>query len=267
MVAKLSKDAFKSQLATAKEKAKQGFNDFEPGQYMFRLTSYVIDKGNNNEERVVGKWNCVEGEEKGKDFLKYFNLEKALAILLQEWRSIGYDTDEMGDSYDEFVKWCKMITKAAPTVIATIYMKKGYPTMRIDEVVQPRDGQDGAGDDAGEPEAAPAPSTAKAPTTAPKAAPSLPAATPPKAAPKAAPATAAAEVADVEDVQDVDDTAPQPVTIDVGTKVAFQWKGADKEGVIDEINETEGKIKVIADNNGKPGRFPITAEMITGVIK
>lgn len=247
MVAKLSKEAFKTQLATAKEKAKQGFNDFEPGQYMFKLTHYVMDKGNGGEERVVGKWSCIEGEEKAKDFLKYFSIEKALAILLQEWRAIGYDTDEMEETYEGLVKWCKMITKVQPVILATIYMKKGYPTMRIDELVSQDE------------------STSSAETHATTAAVSKPSALS-KPVGKAATAPAVSDVSDVEDVSDVDDSAAQPVQIEVGTKIAFTWKGVDKEGVIEELNEAEGKLKVIADNNGKSGRFPITTEMITGVI-
>ncbi len=254
MVQKLSKDAFKSQLAAAKEKAKQGFNDFEVGQYMFRLTHYIIDKGNNNEERIVGKWTCIDGEEKGKDFLKYFSIEKALAILLQEWRAIGYDTDLMKDEYEELVKWCKMITKAAPTIIASIYMKKGYPTMRIEEVVQPNEGKDGEDGEAPATE----PTKPPAKTTAPSTPATLPKTT---GKPVAAPV---ADVSDVDDVADVDDV-PQGVNVDVGTKITFTWKGVDKEGVVEEVNEAEGKFKVIADNNGKPGRFPVTADLITGV--
>ncbi len=250
MVAKLGKDAFKNAIAEAKVNAKRGFNDFEDGQYLFKLISYAIQKGKDNSEQVIGKWKCMSDEEKDKEFVKFFSIEKALGILLQEWRAIGYDTDQMEETYEGLVKWCKMITKESPSIMATIYQKKGYPTLRVDEVL----GETGGGEEV-ETETPP-PKTTAAPTA-------------PKATPKAAAKVAeVAEVADVEDVADVADVAEDGgVDVVEGTKLVFTWKGAEKEGVVSSVDEAAGLFKVLADNGGTPGKFPVKPDMIVRVIK
>lgn len=256
MVAKLSKDAFKAKIAEAKEKAKQGFNDFEPGQYVFKLGGYTMGKNNNGDDSITGTWVCKSEEENGKEFKKFFSVEKALGILLSEWRDLGYDTDQMEESLDGLIKWCKMITKEAPTVLASVFIKKGYPTMKIDERVN----EDEGGAEEAE-EAAPAPAKEEKKPAAKAAA--APAKAPAKAAAKAAPVEEVEEVSDVEEVTDAEE---QEVEVVKGTKIKFTWKGAEKEGTVDEVDEANGKFKVLADNGGKPGKFPVTPEMITAVL-
>lgn len=260
MVAKLNKEAFKNAIADAKVRAKQGFNDFEMGQYTFKLDSYAIQQGSGDKgEMVYGKWICTSEEEKGKPFIKVFSVEKALSILLQEWRALGYDTDTMPETYDGLIAWCKMITKHAPEVLATIFMKKGYPTMRIDESV-------GEGEGAEAPAEEPAPAATTTKPSAPKSTPKAEVGAKPKTVAASAKPETVDDVEDAETVEEVEEV-DQQAEVNVGTEIKFTYKGEEKQGVVENIDEAKGELKVLADNNGKKGRFTVKVDQITAVVK
>lgn len=254
MALKISKDALKSGIKGAVNEATQGFVSIPNNKYVFRLESIIYGVNKKGRDMITEVWRVLLGEYKGKDYKVFTNLENddglntvGIKMLLSRWRAMGYDISEIEDDVS-LKKACKAVESDHPTIEGSIYDNPKNPqfkNFRIDSIVE------AAGSTSEESEAEPAEEEAPKPK---KRGPKPKAGEPeidPEPVPEPEPAVAEEE--------------EEEAQLTVGSKVQFDLKGADTEGVVKEIKD-ENAITVHYQKDGKTFKATIKMSDISGII-
>lgn len=234
---KIDPKELSARLKTANEEASTGFQNLQDGSaYHMVLDKVELGQSKAGNPMVIHHCQVLAGDFQGKThrIFSLLNNDVSLRIMLQMWRSLGLDTDQV-DSVDMIKAACEQITKERFQFIASVLTnEKGFQNTRILSLVAPT--------------AKPAPVASVASVTTAK----------PKPAPVSAPVVAEVEV-EVMPTSEV--VVEEEFSIEIGTKIAFTFKKEAMKGAVTELDEENSKVKVLSDN-GKT--YLIATSSITG---